>query len=131
MEFLAENKILARDGVVELVDNKYMCFRVHEHIRKPDKSRTDEIINAYAKLSGNKKSPLMIVASQIDRVDEEEKQIIRETAKRFFTAQAIVTKSNFTIMVVNLLMLISTPPVPTKIFSDEQAALQWMEKYMQ
>ena len=55
-----------------------MLFRVHDHIRKPQKERTTEVINAYAALSKGKKHPLMLVAKQIDRVDNEEKQIIRE-----------------------------------------------------
>lgn len=126
MEFLSENKILTRDGVVELIDNRYISFRVHEHIRKPDKNRTAEIIEAYAKLCNGNKYPLMLVAPQIDRVEEEERKIIRETSKKYFTMQAIVTESKFTVMVVNMLKLLSPPPVPTKLFSDEKSALEWL-----
>jgi len=126
LEYLGENKILTRDGVVELVDENYMCFRVHEHIRKPDKDRTSEIIAAYHDLSKGKKHPLLLVAPQIDRVGEEEKKIIRETTIKYFTKQAIVTQSKFTVVVVNMLKVISPPPVPTKLFSEEKEALEWL-----
>ena len=130
MQFLGENKILTRDGVVELIDDTYMCFRVHDHIRKPTKERTTEIIEAYEALSDGKKYPLMLVANNIDRVDKEEQEIIRETNKRFFIAQAIVTNNKFTIMIVNMMINLSSSPIPTRIFSTEEAALKWLKKYI-
>jgi len=124
------NKILTRDGTIELIEDKYMVFRVHDHITKPQKERFGEIIDAYDQLSKGKKHPLMLVAQSIDKVDDDEKKQIRETTKRFFNSQAIVTKNKFTVMVVNMLMAISPPPVPTKIFSDERKALKWLEQFM-
>ena len=41
------NKILTRDGVIELIEDKYILFKVHDHIKKPQKDRLAEIINAY------------------------------------------------------------------------------------
>lgn len=125
MEYIEENKILTRDGVVELVEDKYIYFRVHEHIRKPQKERLNEIMNAYSSLCKGNKFPLIMIANQIDRIDKEEEEIIRNTINRFFTSQAIVTKNSFTIMVINFALKFKKVDVPTRLFSSEEKALEW------
>ena len=126
----SNNKILTRDGLVELINDKYIEFRVHDHIRKPQKDRLPEIINAYKTLCNGNIYPLLMVANHIDRMDKEEEVIIRETIPKFFNSQAIVTSNRFTIMVINLALSFKKPSVPTKIFSSENKALEWLSEFI-
>ena len=125
------NKILTRDGVIELIEESYILFKVHDHIKKPQKERLPEIINAYEILCNGKKYPLMMIANQIDRLDKEEEEIIRRTTSQFFTSQAIVTKNKFTVMVINFAISLKKPSVPTKIFSNEEKALEWLDQFIE
>ncbi|MFZ5553055.1 MAG: hypothetical protein ACOZCO_08065 [Bacteroidota bacterium] len=45
------------------------------------------------------------------------------------TAGAVVVKSSFTMMMVNFIFQISRPVIPCKIFTDEEKAIVWLNKY--
>ena len=131
MEFINENKILTRNGTVELINEKYILFTIHDHITTLQIDRLKEIVKAFHHFCSVKRYPLLMIANSIDKLGNEEEKLIRDSSKMYFNSQALVTSNRFTIMVINMALMLKSSPIPTKLFSDEQAALQWMEKYMQ
>jgi hypothetical protein len=44
-------------------------------------------------------------------------------------AGAVMTKSIFQATLFNFFLRVSNPKIPTKLFTDENLALEWLEKY--
>ena len=127
----SENKILTRDGVIELIENKYIQFIVHDHIKKIDKDRLLEVNNAFRLLCDGNKYPLIMISNSIDRIDKEEEEIIREHTPIFFNSQALVTSNRFTVMVLNFALTFKKTDVPTKLFSNKEDGLNWLTQFIQ
>ena len=130
MEFISENKILTRDGTIELIEDKYIMFRLHDHITSLKFERMSDIIEAFHHFCNENKRPLLMVANSIDKLGKKEEELIRESTDLYFTSQALVTSNRFTVMVLNLALTIKSTSVPTKIFSNEDDAVEWIQQFM-
>jgi len=126
MEIISENKILTREGVFELIDQKYIQFTIHNHITTHRIECLEENFEAVKILSKDKKYDLLTFTETMDRLGEEEEELIREMFPKLFKSQNIVTNNKLSIMIINLALTIKKPPIPMKIFSSEEKALKWM-----
>lgn len=76
-------------------------------------------ITALVDITGLKKSPKKEVRDYLASNDE----IIEKS-----NASAILTGSNLTKIMGNIFMKFSRPQYPTKLFTDEEKALEWLKK---
>jgi hypothetical protein len=89
----------------------------------------DAIENAEAgrRVGGGVRRPLLArVLSPGPMTNEARAYYASEEAARGLTALAMVTTSVLGRIVANLLMGLSSTPIPMRLFSNEQAALMWL-----
>ena len=126
MEVINENKILTREGIFELIDQKYIQFTIHNHITTHRIDCLKENFEAVTTLSKGKKYDMLTFTESMDRLGDEEENLIREMFPKLFKSQTIVTNNKLSIMIINFALTIKKPPIPMKIFSTEEKALKWM-----
>ena len=126
MERIGKNKILTREGIIEIINDKYIRFQLHDHIRGHKTENLMESIEAAEILCEGRKLPFLTISKQFDRLDKKEEDIARASLKKLFTAQAMVTNSKITIMIVKLALSIKKADIPTKIFANEENAIKWL-----
>ena len=75
--------------------------------------------------------PLLIYADTVASAEYEAQQFAsREDVAPLVIGMGIIVKSVFTRAMSELFMRFHRPPYPTRIFTDEEAALQWLTQYL-
>ncbi len=78
--------------------------------------------------------PMVIDARAIDSVDDDAREYFTtEEATRFVSAGAIYLESTvrniFTLIAGNIFLKVDEPPIPTRLFTQKEEALSWLEPY--
>jgi hypothetical protein len=74
---------------------------------------------------------LLVYAESVASAEYEAQQFAsREDVAPLVDAMAIIVKSVFTRAMAELFMRFHKPPYPTRIFTDERAALEWLRQYV-
>jgi hypothetical protein len=95
----------------------------HEEILK-EMDRLREII-------GNKKVCIVSEANPNSKPPSKaERDFIAEQINSVTKAMAIVSSSPVARMIANLFFGLKPPPYPTKMFTDEKEATEWIKKYL-
>ena len=77
-----------------------------------------------------KSYPVLIFDSGVKSMDKEARDFFASKEGNLgITAGAVVVKSSFTMMMVNFLFQVSRPVIPCKIFTDENKAREWLNKF--
>ncbi|MCO6414380.1 MAG: hypothetical protein J5I92_16720 [Thiogranum sp.] len=73
------------------------------------------------------KRPLLVYAESIASAEYEAQQFAsRGEVVELVSGMAIIVKSVFTRAMADLFMKFHRPPYPTRVFTDENAALRWL-----
>lgn len=101
---------------------------------KSDQRITLEIAREVVKMRYefyNKKSyPVLVYDNGVKSIDKAARDFFASKEGNIgVTAGAVVVKSSFTMMMVNFIFQISRPVIPCKIFTDEEKAIVWLNKY--
>ncbi|MGQ0828934.1 MAG: DUF7793 family protein [Bacteroidota bacterium] len=92
--------------------------------------KSKEYYQASNQLTKNNKVLVMVDASQDYTITDEAKEYgASEEVSKNRIAVAIVTNSIANRLTVNLYIKFYKPIVPTKMFSEEQAALKWLKTF--
>jgi len=115
---------LGEDGILRMVGIK------------PNASVTlteaKENFDACVKASKGKKRPLFVDIRQIKSVDRESRQYTAGEATAKFTYRvAILFGSPLSKFFGNLFLKLNNPLLPTKLFSSEDEAIEWLKGYME
>lgn len=75
--------------------------------------------------------PLLVYAESVASAEYDAQQFSsRDEVAAVVRAMGIIVKSAFTRAMAELFMRFHRPPYPTRVFRDEQAALEWLARYM-
>jgi len=91
----------------------------------------EEIKEQYAvfmDIQKGERSPLLVIAAQLRRLDNEEKMYLSSTVQHFANKMGIVTNSPILIFIFNVLFFVSRPEIPSKVFRSEDEAVSWLKK---
>jgi len=75
--------------------------------------------------------PLLIYADTVASAEYEAQQFAsREDVAELITGMGIIVRSVFTRAMSEIFMRFHRPPYPTRIFKDEQPALEWLTQFL-
>ena len=73
--------------------------------------------------------PVLIDMKGVRSFTKETRDYMGKEGARLINAGALVVDSALTKMLVNLFLLINKPNVPTKLFTDEKEAKEWLQHF--
>ena len=118
----SSHKILQLDdGIVKLI-----CFTRDETIEK-----AREALDAFKIISEGKKNPLLADIRQQKSISREARMFY--SGKEFtdkVTALAFVVESTISKVLANFFLGLNKPPYPTRLFTNEDEATEWLKTYL-
>lgn len=81
--------------------------------------------------TGGKKYPMLINMKSVKTISKEARDFLAsEPGCEGVIAAAIIIDSAINSMIANFFLYVTKPPIPTKIFGDEEDAMQWLRQYV-
>lgn len=108
---------LREDGIIQIdaSDQVYHVFEIKE------------IHEAIAKISGNKRALLLLIASDFTSIDTEARKYLSTPEAGLYTiAEAYVIKSLAQRLIMNFLIRVNGTPVPVQFFTEANTATSWL-----
>ena len=111
---------LRPDGIVQLVWARQVTMVLEDAIEATD---------AMAKLTGGRRSPLLVDAHDVGPQDRPARN---EFARRgdLVSAVALIVGTPLSRMMGNFFLSVSKPMAPTRLFDDEASALTWLREFV-
>lgn len=114
---------------VQLRDDGIM----HVHIKEgADMGISDaiQVVNAMGKLGNQKKFPVLVDCEEFATVDKEARDFwAKRNANIYTSADAVAYHSFAHKMVADFYVNNNKPEVPTKVFLDNESAIEWLKTY--
>ncbi len=119
---------------------KAVVFLRPDGIMQIDAKETDEmfledfreIVDTIGVIGGGKKYPVLSVAKGYINIDKEaRKYSAREEGNRFTLADAFVLQSLALMIIGNFYLKIDKPIRPTRMFSNTDNAVKWLQTFLQ
>ena len=82
-------------------------------------------------ITNNKRVPLLIYLSNSPVPDKETRKFATTQLPVIYTAMAMVSKPGLSKFIMNILFALKPPPIPMKSFTDDKAAKEWLQQYVQ
>jgi hypothetical protein len=96
--------------------------------------RTVENISANVALvksiTNNKPVPLLIYLSDSPVPDKQTRTFATEQLPLIYSAMAMVSNPGLSTFIMNILFRLKPAPIPTKSFTDDQKATDWLKQYL-
>lgn len=117
---LSHSEVILRfDGIIQVnaTDHSY------------SKADILELHHAFATLSENKKSLILLVANEFTTIETDARQFLgTPEAGKYSIAEAYVIHSLAQRMLLNFLFSVQGTPVPAKFFTDIDRAVEWLKR---
>ena len=114
---------LRNDGIL------HIHFKENSDIHIED---AKEIFNAMREIGKNKKYPVLIDAGDFVHVDDDVQKFSASYEANLYTiADAIACNSLAQKLIAGFYINTYHPVVPTRIFSDEQEAVNWLQLFLE
>jgi len=118
----SSHKILQLDdGIIKLI-----CFTRDETIEKARIA-----LDAFKIISEGKKNPLLVDIRQQKSISREARLFY--SGKEFtdqVTSLAFVVESAISKVLANFFLGLNKPPYPTRLFTNEDEAIEWLKNYL-
>ncbi|MDF2437682.1 MAG: hypothetical protein K0Q95_2058 [Bacteroidota bacterium] len=88
----------------------------------------EEQHNAFLKIQKGERSPLMVIAGKLRKLEDNEKRFIVTMMPEFASKYCVVTNTYIPTFIFNIFIFLMRPPIPGKIFKTETEALEWLSK---
>ncbi len=119
LENIAEIRYYPEDEIIAVIYTQSVI--VDERIVK-------EVVDAAIDLANVDKFGLLLDTSRVLYVTKEARDLAGEVEKHRVKALAVVLKNSIHSEIFNLFQNFTTPPYPTKGFSDFNKAYQWLQE---
>jgi hypothetical protein len=83
------------------------------------------------KITGNKRVPLLIYLSRSPVPDKQTRDFSASQLPVIYSAMAMISPPGLSKFIMNLLFRFKVPPIPMKTFTDENAAKDWLKKFIE
>lgn len=81
-------------------------------------------------ITNNKKVCILADATYARPIEKKVREFASEEISKFLKAIAIISSSPVGTMIANIFLTLKGQPVPTKIFTDEKDAREWLKQYL-
>jgi hypothetical protein len=104
-------------------------------ITKPNSKLNKEgLKQSFEYILNNKKHDKICWLGDVTNAGPAEKEARKYSAEetpKFVKALALITNSALSKMIAELYLMVAKPPYPTKMFTDEQEAKEWLKKHLE
>ena len=115
----------------EIADYKFHDGILFSYSKNP--KRTIQNIRANVelvkKITGHRPVPLLIYLCDSPVPDKATRAFSREQLPVIYKAMAMVSKPGLSRLIMTILFRFSSPPIPMKSFTDDRAALEWLQQF--
>ncbi len=80
--------------------------------------------------SAGKSYPCMVDIRDMKTATTEAREYFANEGSKGVTGGALIIGSQVTKMLANLFLLVNRPKIPTRMFTDENAAREWLKKFL-
>jgi len=94
-----------------------------------DKKSLVETFDYIKKNAGNKKVCWISNVTDVLPPEKEVRDFAATETPKIVKALALITNSSLSKMIAEIFMLVKRPPYPTKLFTNEAEAREWLRKY--
>lgn len=109
-------------------ENGILCAVSKDMPRTLDKQQ--KAYELVKQISGNKKVCYLTEVTYIQPPDRETREYVLKESQNLFKAVAVISNSVLGRMIANILFRMKSQPYPTKMFSDENEAKDWLKQYL-
>jgi hypothetical protein len=125
---LIQKEIRTALGVYKKRADGILVFEINPSVKKIDIEALSEQLNIFLELQYGVPSPFIMISHEMNSLGAAEKKFIKETVSMFATSVAMVTQSPITNFIINLFIYLYQPPLPARLFDDEEKAIAWSKK---
>jgi hypothetical protein len=112
------------------LDDEILCVDYGPHARHTRENQ-DKIYKRHMELAPGRKSPVLVFLHSVLASDRDaEKHTSSEELVSVISAMALVTRTPLSNHLAQMFMWFSRPPYPTKLFSDERKAREWLLQFI-
>lgn len=113
--------VLRDDGIIELYANDHHVYIIED---------VKENVKAFGELTGNKKAPILIIGGSFSSLDDQTREFMAtEESLKYSKAEAFLITSLAQKILINFYIKFNKPLVPTRVFTDKEAAIEWLMRY--
>ena len=121
---------LETEDVEMWLENGILVVIFKSHITKADIRFSKQYVKDRFKVLNGVTRPIMVDINELRSTDKESRDYLAgEEASKFLCAGAIVVKSAIAKLLGSLFLSINKPPFPTRLFTNREKAMKWLEKY--
>lgn len=91
-------------------------------------SELKDQLKTFLEIQNGDRSPLLVVVDRLKKLDNEEKMFLTSTLSQFASKVCIVTNTPVPTFIFNVFLFLSRPAIPSKIFTTEKEALEWLRQ---
>lgn len=105
---------------------------LYSYSRSPKRTvkNISENIKLVKQITDNKKVPLLIYLCDSPIPDKETRDFSKAQLPKVYKAMAMVSKPGLSKFIMNILFKFTKPPIPTKSFTDDKSAEEWLQQYL-
>jgi hypothetical protein len=112
------------------IDETGIIYAIIKDIKTQTLEDAKENIADFKKVIGERKVCLLIDVTNSAESSKEIRDYIAIEFPKFVKAIAMLSQSAFGKMLANLFFTIKTQPYPTKMFTDEKEAKEWLKQHL-
>ena len=87
-------------------------------------------VSLLKQITNNKPVPLLIYLSDSPVPDKQTRKFSTEQLPIIYSAMAMVSKPGLARLIMNILFALRPPPIPMKIFTDDQQTKDWLIQFV-
>jgi hypothetical protein len=118
-----------RTSTIWIEENGIMCA-ISKKTRPDTLEETRESIRVFKELFGDQKFCMLIDVTHSTPTSKEVRKYAAEELAKLVKAIAMISNSALGVMIVNLFFHLMPPDYPTKIFTSEEEAKEWLRQYL-
>lgn len=90
----------------------------------------EEMNEVFSRRLQDRKIPSLVFVSRNSSASFESRQKASRILAKYSTGQALIATSTFARMLANLYTTVNRPPVPARVFSNEEDARRWISPFL-
>lgn len=126
-ELVLERKLLS--GTIQKLASGILVYRPEmSHGANPTIEHLRIEYETFMEIQQGQKSPLLVYTADLLTMDAKAKEFVSTTAKDFASKISIVAGNSIPAFVFNMIIYLSRPEMPAKVFKNETEAWEWIRK---
>ena len=129
-------EVSEKRNIVETKENAYIKWSIEDgilyigikEIEIFDLDIAKACVNDRLEFTGENFYPCLVDVVKVGSMTKEARDYFAKEGSEYLTACAIVVSSAFLKMLTNFYIMVNKPETPTRMFTDRESALEWLNQ---